>query len=65
MGYIDDYYLCTPHISKHRFNYKDQRGFPMPRKEGHLIGGWVKINKNNTEEAFEHGEVINYALDGV
>jgi hypothetical protein len=36
-------HLCTPHTHglavnfKHRFNNKDQRGFPMPWKEGHLL----------------------------
>ena len=29
------------------------------------IGRWVKIKKADTEYPFEHGEVINYTLDGV
>ena len=30
-----------------------------------LIGRWVKMLKANIEYPFEHGEVINYTLDGV
>jgi hypothetical protein len=37
---------------KHRFNHKDQEGFPMPQKF-------------DIEHYFEHGVVINYTLDGV
>ena len=36
---------------KHRFNHKDQGGFPMPHKD--------------IEYLFEHGQVINYTLDDV
>ena len=62
-------HLCTPHIQiiarslsravnlEHRFNHKDQGRFSVPRKEGHLL---VDI-----EYPIEHGEVINYTLDGV
>jgi hypothetical protein len=35
---------------KHRFNHRDQGGFPMPCKEWHIL---------------VDGEVINYTLDGV
>ena len=28
---------------QHRFNYKDQEGFPIPRKEGHLLVDVQKI----------------------
>ena len=38
---------------KHRFNHKDQGGFPMPHKEGAPIG------------RYPFGEVINYTLDGL
>jgi hypothetical protein len=49
--------LCTPHIQiivrslsravnfKHRFNHKDQRGFPMHYKEGHLLVDQIKWKK--------------------
>ena len=43
---------------KHQFNHKDQGGFPMPCKEGHLL-------VTDFEYPFEHGEVIHYTLDGV
>jgi hypothetical protein len=29
------------------------------------IGRWVKIKTSDIEYPFEHGEVINYTLDGV
>ena len=57
-------HLCTPHIQlivrslsqagnfKHRFNHKDQ-------------GGFLLVEKKDIEHPFEHGEVINYTLDGV
>ena len=35
----------------------------MPRKEGHLLIDGKK--KSIIEYPFEHGEVINYILDGV
>jgi hypothetical protein len=38
-----------------RFNHKDQVGFLMPGKEGHL----------DIEYPFEHGKMINYTFDGV
>ena len=34
----------------------------MPRKEGHLL---VEKKEADIEYPFEHGEVINYTLDGV
>ena len=49
---------------KHRFNNKEQGGFRMPRKEGHLLVDGL-TNKTDIEYPFEHGEVINYTLDGV
>ena len=36
----------------------------MPRKEGHLLVDGLK-KKADIEYPFEHGEVINYTLDGV
>jgi hypothetical protein len=49
---------------KHSLNHTDQGGFPVPHKEGHLlVDGYLK--KTDTEYPFEHGEVINYTLDGV
>ena len=30
---------------KHRFNHKDQGGFPMPRKDGHLLVDGKTIQK--------------------
>ena len=34
----------------------------MPHKEGHVL---VDKNKHTLKYPFEHGEVINYTLDGV
>ena len=51
-GHVTRLPLCTPHIQlslgplsqavnfKHGFNHKDQGGFPMPCKEGHLLVDW-------------------------
>ena len=36
---------------------QSQGGFPMPRKERHLLA--------DIEYPFQHGEVINYTLDSV
>jgi hypothetical protein len=49
---------------KHRFNHKDQGGFPLPRKEVHLLVDGLK-QKADMKYPFEHGEVINDTLDGV
>ena len=46
---------------RYRFNLDAQGGFPMPCKEGHLLVD----KKADIEYPFEHGEVINYTLDGV
>jgi hypothetical protein len=48
----------------HRFNQKDQEGFPTPRKEGHLLVDGYK-NKTDIECPFKYGVVINYTLGGV
>jgi hypothetical protein len=48
---------------KHRFNVKDQGGFTMPHKEGYLLVD--RLKKADIEYPFEHGEVINYTLNGV
>jgi hypothetical protein len=48
---------------KHRFNQKDQECFPKPFKEGHLLVD--RFKKEDIEYPFEHGEVVNYTLDGV
>ena len=39
----------------------------MPRKEGKLLVdiGKYSLKKANNEYPFEHGEVINYTMDGV
>ena len=37
---------------KHRFNHKDQVGFPMPCKEGHLLVDGLKIE--DIEYPFEY-----------
>jgi hypothetical protein len=48
------------------FNHKDQAGFPMPRKEGHLLGDvFYLFLKAGTKYPLEHGVVINYTLDRV
>ena len=49
---------------KHRFNHKDQAHFLMPRKTRNLLID-KKFKKTDIEYPFEHGEVINYTLDGV
>jgi hypothetical protein len=47
---------------KHKFNHKYQGGFPMPRKEGHvLVDGFLKKQTLNIPLS----EVINYTLYGV
>ena len=64
-------HICTPHIQlslrslsrevnfKHRFHHKAHEDFPMTCKEGHLLA------LKDIQSLFEHGEVINYTLDGV
>jgi hypothetical protein len=50
---------------KHRFNHKDQEGFSMPRKEGHLMVDGYFFFQADIEYPFEPGKVINYTLHGV
>ena len=40
---------------KHRFNHKDQGGFPMSHKEGHLLVD--DDDEADIEYPFEHGVV--------
>jgi hypothetical protein len=47
---------------KHRFNHKDQVGFPMPPKQ---YTYWYLTKKSDIEYPFVHDEVINSTLDGV
>jgi hypothetical protein len=69
-------HLCTPHIQlsvrslrravnfNNRINHKDQGGFPMPRKEGHLSVDGLKCNKKQTVNSlWAWGSY--YTLDGV
>ena len=60
--------LGTPHIQiivrslsravnfKHRFNHKDQRGFPNASQRSAPIGRWVK----QTDIPFEHGILLHF-----
>jgi hypothetical protein len=36
----------------------------MPRKEWHILVDKKNTQKANIDQPFEHGEVINYTLDG-
>ena len=49
---------------KYRFNHKDQRFNNASQRKAH-IGRWGKKKKIDNEYPFEHGEVINYTVDGV
>jgi hypothetical protein len=70
---LNDYLISVPHTYyylegpsvEHRFNQRPGR-FSNASQRRAPIGGWVKkFFKADIEYAFEHGEVINYTLDGV